>query len=54
MITLAIFLALTVVSALMIGTVGIGFLVVFGDLIIAGLIVYGLSKLFKKKESKKN
>lgn len=53
MITLAILLSLVVLGALMLGTVGVGILVAFGDLIIAVLIVYGIYKLFSKKESKK-
>lgn len=51
MITLAILLALIVLGALMLGTVGVGVLVAFGDLIIAVLIVYGIYKLFTKKGS---
>lgn len=55
MITLMILLSLVVLGALMLGTVGVGILVAFGDVIIAALIVYGVYKLFNhgKKESKK-
>lgn len=54
MITLAILLALVVLGALMLGTVGVGILVAFGDVLVAALIVYGIYKLFnRKKESKK-
>ena len=55
MITLTCLLALIIIGALMLGTVGVGILITFGDLIIAGLIVCGIYKLVtRKKGSKKN
>lgn len=49
MITLAILLTLIALGALMLGTVGVGVLLAFGDVIVAVLIVYAISKLFTKK-----
>ncbi len=54
MITLAILLVLIALGAMMLGTVGIGVILAFGDVIIAVLIVYAICKLFgKKRKSKK-
>ena len=55
MITLTILLTLLILGAIMLGTLGAGILVAFGDVIVAILIVYGVYKLFNhgKKESKK-
>lgn len=49
MITLAILLTLVVLGAMMLGTVGIGIILAFGDIIVAVLIVYAICKLFSKK-----
>ena len=49
MITLAILLTLVVLGAMMLGTVGIGIILAFGDVIVAVLIVYAICKLFSKK-----
>lgn len=49
MITLAILLVLIALGAMMLGTVGIGVILAFGDVIIAVLIVYAICKLFGKK-----
>ena len=55
MITLLVLLGLAFLGVIVLGTVGVGFLIAFGDVIVAVLIVYCVYKLFNhgKKESKK-
>ena len=43
-------IAMAIVSALVLLVGGAGFLVVFGDLIVCGLILWGIIKLFTRKK----
>ena len=57
MITLLSLAALMIIGALVVGTIGVGFVLAFADVLVAVLIVYGVYWLFshdkKKKESNK-
>ena len=50
MITLTILLIAAIVVACIALACGAGFIVAFGDLILCGLIIYGLFKLFRRKK----
>lgn len=54
MITLTLLLILIIAGAFVFGTVGAGIIVVFGDFIVAGLVIYFIYKLVTGKGSKKN
>lgn len=50
MITFTILLAIAIVAALIALVCGAGFIAVFGDLIVCGLIIWLLVKIFRRKK----
>ena len=50
MITFSILMIVLLVIATILAAFGAGFLAVFGDILVCGLIIYGLVKLFRRKK----
>lgn len=50
MITFGILLTIAIVALVIALACGAGFIAVFGDLILCGLIIFGLIKLFRRKK----
>ena len=50
MITFTILLAVVILTALVALAFGVGFLAAFGDIVVCGLILWGLVKLFRRKK----
>lgn len=50
MITFSILLVILLTLAAILAVFGAGFLAVFGDLLICGLIIFGLVKLFRPRK----